>query len=424
MSYTTYLKLFGYRGIIKKPSNNIVHNITIDDTHINDSIRQLTNNWYENDIFRSIINSIYPIFITLILLWIPIYSLIQAIVVKDIQIFIQNFFSFLFVIQFIHGREYYKTNHIDTIYELHNNTSPDKYYMVGISISIIVALIMFALMINGFTIEIYTKLYNDAHEIQKIFICILLILEKTFAHATFVINMINFTFVFTHHSNQVSIFETNLDIKMNKSEILDMSTIISEYQELKDNHSISITKWNNMFSNLILFGIIGIYFTVINYQVTKSVQIVQCTYMGYFIVIDMLYLLIINKMKNGINNILELINLSKFTSSYRNNSIMDDIKGNYHNTEYNSDNISHTNKDHETIEHLKNMIFRIMIKSHENNFSNEWLILNGKLQQEWKYFSILGFELRDTSLVKKCIAVLIAFFMASNLNYQLEWHSV
>ena len=103
---------------------------------------------------------------------------------------------------------------------------------------------------------------------------------------------------------------------------------------------------------------------------------------------------------------------------------MDDIKGNYHNTEYNSDNISHTNKDHETIEHLKNMIFRIMIKSHENNFSNEWLILNGKLQQEWKYFSILGFELRDTSLVKKCIAVLIAFFMASNLNYQLEWHSV
>lgn len=424
MPYTTYLKLFGYREFIKKPSNNIIHNITVDNTHVNDSIKQLTNKWYEDDMFRSIINLIYPTFIMLILLWIPIYSLIQAIVIKDVQIFLQNFFSFLFVIQFIHGREYYKTKHIDTIYESCNNTSLDKYYLIGILLSFIVALIMCILMINGFNIEIYTPLYDDTNKIQKTFICILFVLEKTFAHATFVINMINFTFVFTHHSNQVSIFETNLEIKMNKPEILDMSTIISEYQELKDDHGISIIKWNNMFSNLILFGIIGIYFTVINYQVTKSVQIVQCTYMGYFIVTDVLYLLIINRMKNGINNILELINLSKFTSSYRNNSIMDDIKGNYHNTEYNSNDSLHTEKNHETIEHLKSMIFRIMIKSHENNFSNEWLILNGKLQQEWKYFSILGFELKDTSLVKKCIAILIAFFMASNLNYQLEWHSV
>ena len=76
-------------------------------------------------------------------------------------------------------------------------------------------------------------------------------------------------------------------------------------------------------------------------------------------------------------------------------------------------NISQYNK-------LKNIVLRTMLKTHENHFANEWQMLDSVLDQQWENFSIFGFELNDTSLAKKAIALLTAFFMAAHIKTELN----
>ena len=48
MSCVTYLKLVGYRGIIDKAENNAIHNITIKEGGVNNSIKQFKIEWYKD----------------------------------------------------------------------------------------------------------------------------------------------------------------------------------------------------------------------------------------------------------------------------------------------------------------------------------------------------------------------------------------
>ena len=59
---------------------------------------------------------------------------------------------------------------------------------------------------------------------------------------------------------------------------------------------------------------------------------------------------------------------------------------------------------------------RTMIKGHENAEGIDWLILNEKLGGPWENFKLFGFELDDTTLIKKTTAVVVGLIMLLHLN--------
>lgn len=420
--YNDFLKLCGYRGLINKSKNEIVHNITINDDIIHNSVRHLSVNWYEVDKYRYAINYTYITFIVLLLLWFPIYAIIVAIINKDIRILTSHFSSILFLVQFVLGLKYYQTQHFDKTYssrEIKDEYKIEHFYTGSIILAIISTVVDIILIVLELRTSLYTKMYNELGTISKVFIIILLGLNKMYAYITFFVNIINFSFIFIDHSDKAIKFGQKLDIKVNNLENLNINTIITDYQELKNNHCESVEKWNDSFSSLTLMGIIVLYFVSINYG-SKYADYIEYLNCVYFVIADVIYLLTINKVKNGVKTIMSIINTPKFINNYKTNSTMDDIND----PMYSIDDIESakpiSDKNNDVLKYVKTMIFRVMIKSHENNFANEWQILNSKLHQEWENFSIFGFELKDSSLAKKAVALLTAFFMASHLRSTLE----
>jgi hypothetical protein len=57
---------------------------------------------------------------------------------------------------------------------------------------------------------------------------------------------------------------------------------------------------------------------------------------------------------------------------------------------------------------------RNTFKSTEIAESVDWLILNQKLNGEWANFRILGFQINDTDMAKKLIAIVGGFLMLTN----------
>lgn len=432
------LRIFGYRLLIDKNNINEGAEIDIDLEGGHAEITRKTDNkLYHNEKFRLCINYGYRFMILLILLWIPIYSIILSKTENDGRYLSSNIFSVLFLIQYVTGVIYYETAHIDSSFQRFGDYTQwiKKGYIIGLCVSIILIVGSAILLLSGVNVLIYTNMYQNANVAQKVFVVILLIIEKFVSYNILLLNMVTFALIFVIHSKKVNSFHTTLNKKISDSEELQILSIIEDFSSLKEYHTSSVKALNDMFSTMATVGTIGIYFTVINYgtEFTGPMQITN----GIFIVfVDVLYILIITRVKSTVDDIKAIVNSTLFFSSYIDRSYLQEMaspeapsetgvrKRNLSKTAsirtLNLHTTSVLKEQKEEIGNIENLATRTLIKSYENGFSNEWQILNDKLSSPWESFNVFGFEFADVSPAKKAFALITTYMMTNHLQSRLK----
>lgn len=68
----------------------------------------------------------------------------------------------------------------------------------------------------------------------------------------------------------------------------------------------------------------------------------------------------------------------------------------------------------ENIDDINELQIRTLIKSYDNFFSNQWLILTTKLNSPWKKFEVLGYEISDTVPIKRVVGIVLLFLTSTN----------
>jgi len=72
--------------------------------------------------------------------------------------------------------------------------------------------------------------------------------------------------------------------------------------------------------------------------------------------------------------------------------------------------------DNNQLNEYKDIQYRLIIKQYEILFSNQWSILNDKLSSEWEQFKILGFDIDDTTPIKKILGLFIFIYLLKGVH--------
>jgi hypothetical protein len=236
---------------------------------------------------------------------------------------------------------------------------------------------------------------------------------------------------------------------------INISNTIKEYTEIKGNYGDSVGITNNIFASIVIFGIVGCYFTLI---------FVKSTYNNVYTYIDsvcalllmFLYTTNISIITRIVNNIKNLIDSTKFISIFLNKSSFASVRGDTYNDykktplssplrnmeimkdmneksmneksksipklNINLDNIKNKiiimdnieqnendNDQNKKLEYIKNISVRSMVTTTENGISLDWIILYNKLSDPWERFVVCGFEINDSQLFQQLLSMAISF---------------
>ena len=333
---------------------------------------------------------------------------------------------------------------------------------------------------------------------------------------------------------QIDMYKTKLELIINgNNNDITISDMIIEYTELQSYHELAVSSLNRIFSSITVIGLLGCYFTFMNFY-DNYVGIYTYVDIVLYIIIEGIYIYAINKIKNTINDIKTIIGSPRFVMKFLKKSKLVGIKGDIYddyenpltNKSFDSQNKSRNpfemkdsiyNKDteielpknekekekekekknagnitsrifnksvkesestdlftsrffnsppndneieltrtksknqldrkesrkggnllsrqidlkliHETIQEMqndpnnkkkidiiKNILYRIVILSHENGSDLDWIKLYNKLLEPWKCFNILGFDIDDDQLIQKFIFVVFTFFGLLRIN--------
>ena len=113
-----FLKFYGLKGFIsnnKKQDFDGMDNdcsdiiITIDDTNkLKKNVTHEKKSLLYNKFIRYPLNSIYMIYVFMIISWMFIYSIAQSIIEQDGRYFTSNIFALMYIMQFITGIIFYR----------------------------------------------------------------------------------------------------------------------------------------------------------------------------------------------------------------------------------------------------------------------------------------------------------------------------
>jgi len=122
-------------------------------------------------------------------------------------------------------------------------------------------------------------------------------------------------------------------------------------------------------------------------------------------------MIVITQIKDNLEHVSNIVNNPTFFDKYRVELTSFDNNDSKKSLDRVNSNISNDT----TKITLNDLATKILIKSYENSFSNEWLILNQILKAQWEKFKIAGFTFDDFTIVKNTIAILLSIIMASNI---------
>lgn len=471
-----------------------------------------------------VLNIIKITLISVLISWTTCYLIYKTIEKKDSVILLSSSSHVLFVIQYILGSIYYRTKHFKSICNDHLDRL-NKYNIISFSISIILSLTALLLLVFGHYINVYSDIYEDISIVGKVFICILLIIDKTLSYTIFLTNIMLFVVVFFIHINKVKNFRNILNKKINDSEQVELNIIVNDYSLIKSQYSKSVDNFNSIFSSVAVFGLIQIYY-ITNF---KS-DLIEYFNTFVFVLIFIIQLYVISKITQTIDTIKILINSQKFNDLYNNTKIFDqytaeinddknsnnskkssqflakliynrsmsdettsndsggkkksplsstksndsnknnpklfkqtsmetikstksektvtppklskedssihisNIYSNKSNSSLKSQMVSLSKRNkkiiekslkdtklfksfddiNENIDDINELQVRNLIKSYENFFSNQWLILTTKLNSPWKKFEVLGYEISDTVPIKRVAGIVLLFLTSTN----------
>lgn len=450
------LKLYGLKKLIILPTNNnlpIVSstsiNIILDaDNNINQVASQISLPWYYNKIFMEFINFIQFVSVLLIICWPLVFAIVLAGVYQEYRWFSSNIFTLTIILQYIFGYYRYSRDNVRIL----NKKIIDVVFFCGLIVSIINAVVAIILVIFTEEMNIYTYIYGNIGLEAKIVFLIVVFFTFLLSYGIMISNFIVFSMTFINHAGRIKIYGKTLRefIIGSRDDIL-IQTIIREYSELKESYMRSVNKMNNLFSSFIIINSIGCYFMSLNWS-SNYIYIYNYVNAVFFVLVMSVYIYSIQKVKDNVQDIKNLVNGTTFVNKYLDKMDLEtlDIEedeegvnalhlntlgvnplasssgsgiGNKPSLKGLVTRIMNTRSivksDTFLKTQLKEICTRILINSHENAASLDWIVLYDILQSDWDYFTVMGFALDDQTLIKQSVSVIVMIVMILVFNKQV-----
>ncbi|ARF09418.1 hypothetical protein Indivirus_1_41 [Indivirus ILV1] len=431
--YNFFLKLYGLKFPfdIKDNNDEIEFNEIIINVGSNGELQQMVdykkNNCLNNETKHKIIGIAYFIFISFLLSWQCIYSIIASIIYSDGRYFTSTIYSYMYLGQFISGVIFYNGKYFDDAIKKLKDYHTIMLIMFIISnvISILLGLISIILLIDGYTIINYTNLYNGSNGTGKIFLIITLFVENIYIYNIFFINIIVFAIILHYQRINISLYLDKMD-KIIDGNIHDMTitSVIDEFSKMQSYYKKSVDNLNNIFTSVTSIGIIGAYFVIINIGNT-FVSIFSYINLALFLIIEAVYIISINKINDNKKNIRVLIGSATFVSKFLNRKLLSPLYGDIYNENFqkarNFDSIINKLNDNDfdkKVDLIKNMTFRSILLSTENGIELDWIILYNKLSENWQQFTLFGYDFDDTQIIQKLFVLVFGFSAILRLNFK------
>jgi hypothetical protein len=479
--YDYFLKIYGLEYWIKKKSNidrddNIeqdhedhmeLREIVLmigDDGNVVSNYVEADQAFYKSLITRSIINHLYMLIILFFIAYPCIYGIVKAIIDHEAKYFTSSIFNWMYLVQYICGLFFYYNNYFKS-----SMAKLEQYKMrilISYSISIVICIILSSLSVvmlnSGINITLYSPTYNEFEIGGKIGMSFVITLQSFFAHNIFFVNVISFASILILEKMNISEFKNNLiNLVGQQGNSVTVNRLVDEYAMLKIKHHGVIEALNNMFASITIFGLVGCYFTIINFN-TKFVDPITYINIVCFLLVECIYVYSIYKIKQNIADIKTIIDSPQFTNKFLERSDLStshgDIYADYDNNatlslstngsdliidggtsprsplsqttriasklfqqnkKYFKDKEKKTPNLDKKVDVVKTMVFRNIIISHEIEGQLDFTILNTKLVEPWECFSIFGFEFDDVSIIQKLITIVIMMLGILQLDSKL-----
>jgi hypothetical protein len=443
--YIQILRLLGLKGAfgsnpldddddIHLPTVRVTvsHNDDQNRVHIKEDAQNLS--WFHKFCYLPL-NTIYLLFIIITLSWTTIYAIYKAIEYTELTFITLNIFEFYFLIQYIFGILYYKTDHFNKMVRKFSEIKKimNICFVLSIIISMTLVVTMIILMNVGVYMNIYSEMYKDTTLVSKIIITIIIIITKFYSYCIFLSNAIIFSATFIIHCQDIINYVDKLTIFI-ESHGESIRSIISEFKYIKSQYKISVKNLNNMFSSTLICGFLFAYSIIINYDSVFMTPFNYVLIVCIFINI-VIYLYVIVKIKKSVAIIKDVTSSENFDTNFlekkdfveliaENSNIgsfeEDDDEENIRSTIRTASKIE-TDDQLLTLKSIKGLCMRSMIKNLENSNTNDYQVLSNQLSQQWTPFNIFGFKIDDATIISKLIGICTLFYTGVGIGSKFDF---
>lgn len=401
-------RINGYRPLIQNIENYELE-VVIEDGNVVQKKKLGTSWWSKRGICKLILNTIYIIFVVALHLTVPIYLIVNSVLKRDSHIFLSNTIQLIFIAQYFIGIMIFNKKYGYIVSKI--DISKKLYLFILLS-SIALSISMIIMILK----DVKLILYSDISDRFMALGIILLFIEKCFTYSVLLTNSALFFVVFNNHAKSVDSFLSEFEDILDRGDKLDISSIISEFSEIKSDHKRSVNELNCIFSMTVMISTVSAYLIVLEKD-TKHIGGAQYFNISISIITILFYFYTINRVKNSVNDIKSLINSEKFQNHYR-----EDIKIVVPETTTKSfkDAVDKViQRENITRDQEKNVIIKTGINSGINKNLSEWIIIDRKLSENWESFQIFGFDIDDATLLQKAIFLVTSFYAINNFNLSL-----
>lgn len=418
-----FLKICAFKGVIAEyrydeDENNQEHELTVD---INDQFEistRVTNKkerFYQDFRFRLPVNIMYLTVVLTCLLWPCVCTVVETVRLQNTVFLTTNIMNFLPFVQYLVGVVYHRTDHF--FRTTRRSTDYKNVVFAGLVVGGVLSFMSTVLLLTGVNLGLYTDIFNRLNVFDKGLFVLLFVLTKFYSYSVFFTNLTVFTTVFLIHSSEIQEYSYRLECSVNSNEQgLTIESITKDYSEQKSTYAESVKKLNSMFTSITILGLVSIYYVVLHID-SEYINFYSYFDICCFLITDGAYIFFISMIKNNISTIQSTINTDRFISRFLSRATLEHLRT------VNIDKIENTVGDTDesnSINLIKDVVIRTMIKGHENAECIDWLILNNKLGSSWESFKFLGFDMDDSSLAKKIVASVTGLFMVIELNSTLN----
>lgn len=443
--YNYFLKVCGLRGLIGASMSPNTDNelkeikIIIDENgEVQNDIVKQQKPFHKKKLFRHIINNIYRLCIILILSFECVYPIVRAGIDANVRHFTASFFSYMYLVQYIFGIIFYSDDYGNKYYDktMQKLKEYNQYvfvsYIVGFVIALVLSLFSVAFVAYESGIGTYGQLYAESNTVGKVILLVYICVNRFYSYNICVVNAVTFAAILCVQSISIKNYNTRLAETIDENIIeLDINLTIQEFTELKCYYDESIDKFNNIFGSILVCGMLGCYFTIINHNY-DMVTIFTYIDIVYYVVIQATYIITLGIIKRAVDNIKKLTSSVKFTTLILSKSDFAEVHGlSTDRLQKSPSLISNSNMltsrsprklqdrvivdsgscqdGDKKIDMIKNISIRSMIISNENGACLDWIILDKKLSDPWNSFVVLGFEISDSVMIQQLMSIAFGF---------------
>jgi len=414
--FTIIYYIFGHTLYVDK---HIRHELPLDISCVTNNFDENENeneNINENDVIMTSTKTrlyylgsfLYNAIIMCVISWTIIFAIALFLKTGSKETIINEIFQMIFVSQYFIGLWYFNTPlFYENIIKKNNIRKTFRITSILSFIGVcVITIINVSLTLNNININNKSVTYNyfNTRNYGKI---ILLIVSRFYSYSSFFANMNLFFVQMYFGKKNINAYSKKTRDYINGSWTLNekVSSITKEFVKNRNEYDIMIDNLNFFFASLSMFGVIGLYYTMIS---IFSGDIVSTDTMNtlLFMLTEFMYINTSQNIRKTIKEINDLIKNPLFFDECYN--IVNDEK----------DEIINSNGDNEIKETIIN-IQEIQIITYKcvREIKNNQLLkgLQETLCTEWNTFQFFGIHIKDTALLQKIFGFLIAYIFTKDI---------